>query len=62
MRGGRKSPEVLYDVEKRRCDSYIFFFRDSGVFVVVIFHSGVSMIGLLLMVIIMSVFYLLSLV
>ena len=64
-RGGRKSPEVFFDVEKRRCDSYIFFFVmifHSGVFLVMIFHSGVSMIGLVLMVIIMSVFYLLSLV
>ena len=31
-------------------------------FFVMIFHSGVSMIGLVLMVIIMSIFYLLSLV
>ena len=54
MRGGRKSPEVFL-MWKKGVAILRFFF-------VMIFHSGVSMIGLVMMVIIMSIFYLLSLV
>ena len=54
MRGGRKSPEVFL-MWKKALRFLDFFF-------VMIFHSGVSMIGLVMMVIIMSIFYLLSLV
>ena len=55
MRGGRKSPEVFLMWKKSVAILRFFFF-------VMIFHSGVSMIGLVMMVIIMSIFYLLSLV